>query len=226
LAAETTRDGCPDASRTVCSRDVRGTSQSSLPRSDRASVLTIQHHPADNEDTASPPVARVLVVLNRTAASSALLDVVRSRATRGAARFHLLVPNPAVCVWPTAKERRNRGSKNAEYLLCVALPLVAEAAGGSALGSVSHRHDPMDAIEETQGERCDEIILCTIHRRASRALHIDLPRRVAHFGLPVTNVFPEARPKARASKRLPRGAPKLNSELPGPTVIRHGQGPS
>jgi hypothetical protein len=54
---------------------------------------------------------------------------------------------------------------------------------------VSRRHDPMDAIEEAlYNADYDEIILSTLPRAVSRWLHIDLPSRVAHLGLPVTTV--------------------------------------
>jgi hypothetical protein len=47
----------------------------------------------------------------------------------------------------------------------------------------------MDAIEEAlRGGDFDEIILSTLPRSVSRWLHMDLPRRVEHLGLPVTTV--------------------------------------
>ena len=61
-------------------------------------------------------------------------------------------------------------------MLALALPLIDEAAGATAEGSVSIRHDPMDAIEETlhDGE-FHEIILSTLpHERLALA-----PRRSA-----------------------------------------------
>jgi hypothetical protein len=48
----------------------------------------------------------------------------------------------------------------------------------------------MDAIEETlYAGDYDEIILSTLPRAVSHWLHIDLPRRVAHLGLPLTTVI-------------------------------------
>jgi hypothetical protein len=59
---------------------------------------------------------------------------------------------------------------------------------------VSIRHDPMDAIEETLPTgNFDEIMLSTLPHHVSRWLHIDLPRRLAHLGLPVTTVTAMAR---------------------------------
>jgi hypothetical protein len=56
-------------------------------------------------------------------------------------------------------------------------------------GSVSARHDPMDAIEEALHDGdFDEIILSTLPRGVSRWLHLDLPHRVGHLGLPLTTV--------------------------------------
>jgi hypothetical protein len=48
----------------------------------------------------------------------------------------------------------------------------------------------MDAIEETlQQGKFDEIILSTLPRSVSRWLHVDLPHRLSHLGLPVTTVI-------------------------------------
>jgi uncharacterized membrane-anchored protein len=139
------------------------------------------------------PTAEVLVVAHRTAATPALLHTIRERAARGPARFHLLVPNPAEHAEVTEAERAKAHTEG-EHVLELALPLIDRAAGTATRGSVSIRHDPMDAIEETSPtENFDEIILSTLPHHVSRWLHIDLPHRVAHFGLPVTTVTAEAR---------------------------------
>jgi hypothetical protein len=55
----------------------------------------------------------------------------------------------------------------------------------------------MDAIEETLHDReFDEIILSTLPRSVSKWLHVDLPRRVAHLGLPVTTITAQERAPA------------------------------
>jgi hypothetical protein len=137
--------------------------------------------------------AHVLVVAHKTAAGPALLEAVRRRAALGPARFHLLVPNPERASSPLGREAR---ISEAESVLTKALPLIAEAADGPAHGSWSLRHDPMDAIEDILRKYdFDEIILSTLPRSISRWLHIDLPSRVAHLGLPVTTV---TAPSARA----------------------------
>jgi hypothetical protein len=48
----------------------------------------------------------------------------------------------------------------------------------------------MDAIEEALHDGdYDEIILSTLPRGVSAWLHIDLPHRVSHLGLPLTTVI-------------------------------------
>ena len=76
-------------------------------------------------------------------------------------------------------------------MLALALPLLDEIADGSPVeGSVSVRHDPMDAIEEILREGdFDEVVLSTLPRSVSRWLHADLPERIAHLGVRVTTVI-------------------------------------
>lgn len=137
---------------------------------------------------------RVLVVVDRIAATPALLDSIRGRAARGPARFRVLVPNPAPAEWHLAHPERHDKIAEAEHVLAEALPQISEAAGGTVDGVVSIRHDPMDAIEESlRGESFDEIILATAPHDVERWLHIDLPHRVAHLGLPVTTVSAQRR---------------------------------
>ena len=132
--------------------------------------------------------AHVLVVAHKTAATPALLEAVRERAQRGPCFFHLLVPSPPPRAWRHLDAERHSVAEG-EQVLALAVPLLEEAAHRPVSGSVSARHDPMDAIEETLlGGDFDEIILSTLPRNVSRWLHLDLPRRVAHLGLQVTTV--------------------------------------
>jgi hypothetical protein len=137
--------------------------------------------------------ARVLVVAHKTAATPALINAVRERAARGPARFHLLVPNPHHPDLRHLSDVTHPSVSEGEQVLALALPLIEEACGGCPTdGTVSPRHDPMDAIEETLHEEdFDEIILSTLPPHASRWLHMDLPSRVAHLGLPLTLVVAE-----------------------------------
>ena len=66
-------------------------------------------------------------------------------------------------------------------------PELELAARRPVIGSVSVRHDPMDAIEEILfSEPVDEIMLAVPQHGLSTWLHQDLPHRLAHFGIPVT----------------------------------------
>lgn len=133
--------------------------------------------------------ARVLIVSDHTAATPALIEAVRERASRGGAQFRLIVPNPAAAeLHPLHPERHDKAAE-AEVVLRQALPELEAAAGSPVIGSVSIRHDPMDAIEETLfNEPIDEIILSVVPHGLARWLHVDLGHRLQHFGLPVTTV--------------------------------------
>jgi uncharacterized membrane-anchored protein len=142
--------------------------------------------------------AQVLVVARTTAATPALLDAIRARVARSPARFHLLIPNPAAHAELTEAERE-RHHIEGEHLLELALPLIDQAAGTTTEGTVSVRHDPMDAIEETLREGdFHEVIVSTLPHGVSRWLHTDLPSRIAHLGLPVTTVVAQRRAPAPA----------------------------
>jgi uncharacterized membrane-anchored protein len=146
--------------------------------------------------------AEVLVVAHRmTAATPALLEAIRDRVVRGPATFHVLVPNPAEHAELTDEERQ-RIHLEGEHALALALPLIDEAAGETVHGSVSARHDPMDAIEETlRAGEFHEIILSTPPHHISALLHADLPHRVAHLGLPLTTVTASTRFGSQDRKR-------------------------
>jgi hypothetical protein len=137
--------------------------------------------------------ARVLVVTDRTAATPALLQAIRERAQRGPAEFRVLVPNPAPAEWhPFHPERRDK-VKAAERVLLRALTQIQDVADSAVRGRISIRHDPMAAIEEMLfEERFDEILLSVAPHGLERWLHVDLPHRVAHLGLPVITVNDDA----------------------------------
>jgi uncharacterized membrane-anchored protein len=151
---------------------------------------------------AAHPHAQVLVVAHHTAATPALLEAIRNRARVSAATFHLLVPNPAEHAELTDSEREAI-HRRGEHVLALALPLIEDASGAPAEGSVSFRHDPMDAIEETLKEGdFHEIILSTLPHSVSRWLHVDLPHRVAHLGLPLTTVTARGRAPVPTTREL------------------------
>jgi uncharacterized membrane-anchored protein len=148
---------------------------------------------------ATEATASVLVVGGWTVATPALLAAIRERVQRGPATFHLLIPDPAEAAERSDVERRQKLDEGA-HVLELALPLIDEAAGTKAEGSVSLRHDPMDAIEEIlRHGHFDEIILSTLPHTVSQWLHIDLPHRIAHLGLPLTTIVATSRSPASAS---------------------------
>jgi hypothetical protein len=136
--------------------------------------------------TAQAPV-RVLVVANKTAATPALLDAVRERASRGPCTFTLLVPNTAHGLHRVV-DPEDQDRSEAETTLELALPLLSEAAGRRVEGLIGDP-EPLSAIQDAINlHGFDEIILSTLPTRVSRWLRLDLPHKVAGLGLPVTTV--------------------------------------
>jgi uncharacterized membrane-anchored protein len=132
---------------------------------------------------------RVLVVNDRPTATPELLRAVRDRASHGAIEVSVLVPNPAPAEWHPMHPERHERVAEAQRALEESLPAVEAAAGGRVEGVVSTRHDLMDAIEEMlHDEPFDELIVATAPHHVESRLHVDLPHRAAHLGLPVTAV--------------------------------------
>ncbi len=141
---------------------------------------------------ASP--TRVLVVANRTAATPALLDVVRARANEGPCSFALLIPRLA----GEAQLGEDEGRKTLE----LAIPLLEEAAGAPVTGLIGP-HDAFLAVERTLvREHFDEVVISTLPERVSHWLKRDLPTKVERLGIPVTVV-------RAASAREPVEAPLI-----------------
>jgi hypothetical protein len=131
--------------------------------------------------------ARVLIVAHQTAAGPALLDAVRRRAAAGECTFTLLVPSA-----PRGLHRvvdpEDHGRDAAEQALSDALPRLWEAAGTPVSGMVGS-HEPFAAVQDALNvEGFDEVIVSTLPVRVSRWLRLDLPRKVAALGVPVTTV--------------------------------------
>ncbi|MEA2391594.1 MAG: hypothetical protein QOK31_1703 [Solirubrobacteraceae bacterium] len=129
--------------------------------------------------------ARVLIVANKTAATPALIDAVRERASSGRARFCLLVPNPNHVLF----DRNTKDIRLGEQVLALALPLLEHAADAEIEGRVASTPNAYDAIvDELNSRDYDEIILSTLPTHVSHWLHVDLPVRVADLGYPLTTV--------------------------------------
>ena len=119
---------------------------------------------------------RILIVANRTAATPALIDAVRTRAQERPCEFSLLVPRS---YWDADTEE-------SALTLELAIPLLEEAAGSHVAGLVGD-NDPYVAVSAALEQGAyDEIIVSTLPARVSHWLHLDLPARVQRLGLPVT----------------------------------------
>jgi hypothetical protein len=137
---------------------------------------------------------RILVVANRTAATSTLLDEVKRRARQEPASFVLLIPDAP-------------SKDHADWTLEQALPSLERAAGAPVEGLTAEGEDPMDAIRAAvEGGEFDEVLISTLPKTVSRWLRRDLPSQVKRLGLPVTVVTsPELR-RNPAEGVLPPGA--------------------
>jgi hypothetical protein len=132
---------------------------------------------------------RVLVVTDTAEPSPSLRDAIRHRAENGDVKFRLIVLNPARAELHLLHPERHDRAAEAEITLRSALPQLELAAHAPVIGSVSVRHDPMDAIEETLfAEPVDEIILDVPPHHFSSWLHQDLEHRLAHFHTPVLTI--------------------------------------
>jgi hypothetical protein len=133
---------------------------------------------------------RILVLTDTSTPDPRLVEAMSRRSGTDDVVFRLVVLNPARAEIHLLHPERHDKAAEAEEVLRRTLPRLEEAVGGHRiLGSVSVRHDPMDAIEEMLlDEPFDEIILSVRPHGLERRLHVDLAHRVAHLGLPVTAV--------------------------------------
>jgi len=132
---------------------------------------------------------RVLVVTDAVQPTPSLIDAIRHRAETRDAQFRLVVLNPAQAEVHLLHPQRHDKATEAEAVLRAAIPALEEAAGAPVIGSVSVRHDPMDAVEETLfNEPVDEILVDVPTHRLASFLHQDLEHRLAHFDVPVVTI--------------------------------------
>src|SRR5258708_3969758 len=111
--------------------------------------------------------ARVLVVANRVAATRALVEAVRGRAAAGAAKFFVLIPNPAHLPFDGTSHDTHDG----EALLAQALPLLEAAAEDVEGGVATSPNAYDDILQELNTRKYDEIILETPPSHPSHWLH-------------------------------------------------------
>jgi uncharacterized membrane-anchored protein len=130
-------------------------------------------------------IPTVLVVLNKVNATKPLLDAIRQRAASGAARFHVLVPNPD----HLAFDRNSPDVARGEELLARVTDELKSAADTEVTGRVAYSPNAYDDIvEELKGHDYEEIILETPPSHFSHWLHVDLHHRVSELGYPTQAV--------------------------------------
>ncbi len=121
----------------------------------------------------------VLVIANRTIVSDELLDRIRRRANEGPASFLLVAP------------QGDAADEDADRRLRLALSEL-RGEGIDAHGQVVHPDPFTAAIQATQDERIDEIIVSTFPGEKSGWLRRDLIARLRkETGLPVQHVVSE-----------------------------------
>jgi hypothetical protein len=136
--------------------------------------------------------ARVLVVANKTAATPALMEAVRERASRGPCEFTLLVPNATHGLHKVV-DPEDQSQSEAEATIELALPLLEEASGGPVDAMIGVP-EPLAAIQDAVNlHGFDELIISTLPTRVSKWLKLDLPHKAAALGLPVTTVTARSR---------------------------------
>jgi hypothetical protein len=132
---------------------------------------------------------RVLVVTDSANPSPAMLHAIAARAVSGNVQLRLVVLNPAHAEVHLLHPERHDKAFEAECVLPETLPQLEAAAGGQVIGSVSVRHDPVDAIEETiLSEPIDEILLALPHPASTWWRHSNLTPRLQRFDLPITEL--------------------------------------
>jgi hypothetical protein len=149
------------------------------------------------------PATRVLVIANRTAAGTPLLEAIEARSRDGEAVFHLVVPAEPVGLHRVV-DPEVAGREAAEARLRHALPLLSRAAAQEVTGHVGDA-DALAAVSDALHARgVDEIIISTLPWRLSRWLRVDLPSKLQGLGVPVHHVegsaaCAHARPEAAAA---------------------------
>lgn len=130
---------------------------------------------------------RILVVASDSNLDRSLLSAVAHRAMQSPADFTLLIPAVARGLHRVV-DPEDYGSGAAEAALDEAIPLMSQAAGAPVIGVVGG-HDPFAAVWDALNFGAyDEVILATRASRFMRWLRLDLARRIAALGVPVTAV--------------------------------------
>jgi hypothetical protein len=148
-----------------------------------------------------PEPAHVLVVAHQTASTPGLTDAVHARAERGAATFHLVVPQRPHGMHKYV-DPHDDGFEEAEAALNQALPKLTAAAGTEVTGNVGDPEPLMAVHDAINLGGYDEIIISTLPRRVSKWLHLDLVSKARGLGLPVTHVEATHAPEEAARRAV------------------------
>jgi uncharacterized membrane-anchored protein len=133
------------------------------------------------------PGRRLLVVTDQSHLTAALVAAISERSLDGAVHVHLVVTNPA----GHEVSERHQSAHEVEDDVRQVVARLHDAVPVDVAATVSVRHDPMDAVEEAlQRENVDEVLISVQHHPVAHALHQDLADRIAHRGIPVTEIEP------------------------------------
>ena len=129
----------------------------------------------------------ILVVAERPYSNHALVHQVRRRAAIGDCHFTLLVPAVAHGLHRVV-DPEDQCCDEAEDTIARLRPEL-EAAAGAPVATRIGAHEVLAAVADALNDgRYDEVIISVGHRRVSRLLHVDLPRKIAALGVRVTPV--------------------------------------
>jgi hypothetical protein len=142
-----------------------------------AGNVPVEHIVVEISEEGGP--TNVLVVANETVVGEALLERIRTRASRGPASFLIISPqsDPTQSSHPEAERRLRRALSE------------LRAAGIEAHGQVAHPDPYTAAMQAIEDERIDEIIVSTFEPEQSGWLRRDLVQRLnENAGVPVEHV--------------------------------------
>jgi hypothetical protein len=140
--------------------------------------VPVQH--VVTEPGAAEKLANVLVIANETVIGEALLDRIRERASLSPASFLIISPqsDPSQSAHPEAERRLRRALGE------------LRAAGIEAHGQIAHPDPYTAAMQATEDERIDEIIVSTFEAAESRWMRRDLVERLRNdTNVPVEHVM-------------------------------------
>ncbi len=131
--------------------------------------------------------SRILIISQRAANDSSLLDAVAARARESTADFTLLVPAVAHGLHRVV-DPEDQCCAEAEARLEAAIPALSEAAGTPISGMIGGHDSFAAAWDALNAGAYDEVIVSEQSSRLARWLRIDLPRKIASLGVLVTVV--------------------------------------